>query len=1429
MSNKIKLFIVSIILVFVYTLTDGNNIDYNEIRKNHKEFLDNSPYSKTKNLSKIDRKKIELPPNAYAERMWELSMNPYTGRIEPEKLFYLQKQLRENSLAQNRISGVPGEPDNDETKWIQRGPYNVGGRTKAMMWDPNDATNETVFAGGISGGIFKNTNISNQNSSWELVDESLPQNLAVSSIAYDPNDTKTFYVGTGESYTGGDALGNGLWKSSDSGDSWEKVMGGDTQTSYVSGYNVVEIIEPDSNRTYRYVVASFGPGIPTESPIELDAVLGVDASGDGDGNGTDKDGCSSFSNSSSINNKIVVVDRGSCYFAAKTVNAQNAGAKLLIIINNIDGPPVGMAAPTDGSIDLNSITIPTIMISKSDGNNLRNLINSSDNVKLSIQRTVTVASGYTIVPGTFYINDVVVRNNSGSSEIYVAVGLSGYRDASSTLFGAENYGLYKSTDGGVQWDKIEINIGTTDNPIQPIDIEISPTDNTVWVSSTRDTSGNGGGGVWQSDSSGNNFTKKYQVDMETDPGRTEIEVTTNNSIWITSSTRDQSSDPIKVFKGANGLSGPPVPITLPDAVDIDGEFTRGQHWYDMMIDSDPINPSKVFIGGINIHRTTNGGASGTTNPWTQMSQWYGGSFSGVSYQYVHADQHGSAILDSDSSKILFGNDGGVFYSNDGGDNISSRNDNFHTSQYYTIGVAPSTMFSNHQVRVNGRDSRYLNSSSKIITANGAEQDVFAGGLQDNGTQFSVDKNNGTTVATRSGGGDGAATMFSQNLEKKYFIQNYVYNNAVDAVNLNGNTSQIWQLLDENGSNGDFITTQALDSKLGIVYSNYGQNRIIVIYDWDDFDVNDRNSNAPNFILQNSTFLSSNVSALTVSPHTAGSSTLYVGTEGGQLLKIERANSVPNADTGQSNANFISLTGQEFVGSISDIEIGKDENHIFVTFHNYGIENIFYTTDGGQNWEKKEGNLPDIPVRCILQNPLLENEVIVGTELGVWFTKDFDTSNPSWSQANAGMKDVRITDLDMRDDYKVFAATYGLGVYSSIFTETGGEPTLKISASVDNLTILKGGSGTFDINYNPLNDFNEEVEFSIDGLPTNTTVDYDPSPKFRINTNGVLKITLNIDANADTTINYPLVINAVSSLQSPNATVLLELTSEDVDNDGIPNITDNCPETANPNQEDLDGDGIGDVCDSNPLPKDTFNLQSSNETCRSSNDGMMMLDIKRDGLPSDTNIKFTVAITGGPSGFSHTPEIISSDSWKKENLEAGSYTVCLTTDYLSNYEQCFNVTITEPQDIAVLTGQARGSDILNMTMSGSKSYTIMLNNKPIKTSNSKFNLELEKGLNIIKVYGEKECQGVYEETIFNSENILLSPNPARTSSKLWIGGDDKNVNLSMFDNAGRLLWKNENNVPSSRSIDIQVSNLRPGLYYVKVESKTVKKTAKLIKE
>ncbi len=83
----------------------------------------------------------------------------------------------------------------------------------------------------------------------------------------------------------------------------------------------------------------------------------------------------------------------------------------------------------------------------------------------------------------------------------------------------------------------------------------------------------------------------------------------------------------------------------------------------------------------------------------------------------------------------------------------------------------------------------------------------------------------------------------------------------------------------------------------------------------------------------------------------------------------------------------------FVGSISDIEFGQSESEIFVIMHNYGVTSIWFTSDGGSNWSSKEGDLPDLPVKCILQNTQISNELIIGTELGVWATADYTQANP----------------------------------------------------------------------------------------------------------------------------------------------------------------------------------------------------------------------------------------------------------------------------------------------------------------------------------------------------------------------------------------------------------------------------------------------------
>ena len=106
----------------------------------------------------------------------------------------------------------------------------------------------------------------------------------------------------------------------------------------------------------------------------------------------------------------------------------------------------------------------------------------------------------------------------------------------------------------------------------------------------------------------------------------------------------------------------------------------------------------------------------------------------------------------------------------------------------------------------------------------------------------------------------------------------------------------------------------------------------------------------------------------------------------------------------------------------------------MTFHNYGVTNIWFTDNGGTSWTSIEGDLPELPVKCILQNPLLPQELIIGTELGVWRTADYTATNVEWTQSFNGMSDVTVLDLDLRAaDNAILASTYGRGFFTSTFT------------------------------------------------------------------------------------------------------------------------------------------------------------------------------------------------------------------------------------------------------------------------------------------------------------------------------------------------------------------------------------------------------------
>ncbi len=152
------------------------------------------------------------------------TMNPQIKRPTPEKLFAINEttaRLRDHQSATARTQGTLSI--STDTEWEERGPNNVGGRTRALMFDPNDATNKKVWAGGVSGGLWFNNDITDATSEWQKVDD-FWDNLAITCIAHDPVNKQVFYVGTGEGWFNFDlVVGAGIWKSTNGGTTWTRL------------------------------------------------------------------------------------------------------------------------------------------------------------------------------------------------------------------------------------------------------------------------------------------------------------------------------------------------------------------------------------------------------------------------------------------------------------------------------------------------------------------------------------------------------------------------------------------------------------------------------------------------------------------------------------------------------------------------------------------------------------------------------------------------------------------------------------------------------------------------------------------------------------------------------------------------------------------------------------------------------------------------------------------------------------------------------------------------------------------------------------------------------------------------------------------------------------------------------------------------------
>lgn len=156
----------------------------------------------------------------------------YRQRALPNDTIPLYKYVNERNREIQKIKN--GEYRENIIPWVSVGPNGIqnpswcshwgvsSGRVRAVAIDPNDPL--TVYIGAASGGIWKTTN---GGEGWSDIGSDL-ESLVFGAIAIDPANPNVVYAGSGEiiAFLGRMPDGRGLFKSTDAGNTWTQITNG---------------------------------------------------------------------------------------------------------------------------------------------------------------------------------------------------------------------------------------------------------------------------------------------------------------------------------------------------------------------------------------------------------------------------------------------------------------------------------------------------------------------------------------------------------------------------------------------------------------------------------------------------------------------------------------------------------------------------------------------------------------------------------------------------------------------------------------------------------------------------------------------------------------------------------------------------------------------------------------------------------------------------------------------------------------------------------------------------------------------------------------------------------------------------------------------------------------------------------------------------
>lgn len=231
--------------------------------------------------------------------------------------------------------------------------------------------------------------------------------------------------------------------------------------------------------------------------------------------------------------------------------------------------------------------------------------------------------------------------------------------------------------------------------------------------------------------------------------------------------------------------------------------------------------------------------------------------------------------------------------------------------------------------------------------------------------------------------------------------------------------------------------------------------------------------------------------------------------------------------------------------------------------------------------------------------------------------------------------------------------------------------------------------------------------------------------------------------------------------------------------------------------------------------DNFTLRVTGESCINENDGAIFITARD---------YYNYELTIGGTTYNFNEDLNIND------LNPGTYQLCITVSGNTTFEQCFEVVIPEIEELSVnskIKEQGTSRTLELEVVNGEPPFTVYRNDREVGNFNSStILLEIKNG-DQITLRSSLPCEGEFTQKYYLEGNVLLYPNPTTNGVSIQTNTSREVLPVSIFDLNGRLISTNKA-VVTNQEIQLNLAELSAGIYLIQVNDER-KQTYKIIKK